>query len=65
MYVGQQPTLNSYDGKKKVKGIKRHEAVDKNGLLLPTMVTVAHSFMPCAVEQAELGKPLFVERGFV
>ena len=29
------------DGNKKVKGIKRHIAVDKNGFLLAVMVTVA------------------------
>ncbi|PWK64555.1 transposase, partial [Mucilaginibacter oryzae] len=34
--------LNSYDGNKKVKGIKRHVIVDKNGFLVAVMVTVAH-----------------------
>jgi putative transposase len=32
----------SIDGNKKVKGIKRHVVVDKNGWLLPVMVSVAH-----------------------
>jgi len=34
--------LNGYDGNKKVKGIKRHVIVDKNGFLIAVMVTVAH-----------------------
>lgn len=32
----------SIDGNKKVKGIKRHVEVDKNGWLLTVMVSVAH-----------------------
>ena len=39
---GNNRSLNSYDGNKKVKGIKRHIVVDKNGFLLAVMVTVAH-----------------------
>ena len=39
---GNNRALNSYDGNKKVKGIKRHIVVDKNGFLLAVMVTVAH-----------------------
>lgn len=39
---GNNRSLNSYDGGKKVKGIKRHVVVDKNGFLLAFMVTVAH-----------------------
>ncbi len=39
---GNNRSLNSYDGAKKVKGIKRHIVVDKNGFLLAVMVTVAH-----------------------
>ena len=35
-------SFKSYDGNKKVKGIKRHIVVDKNGFLLAVMVTVAH-----------------------
>lgn len=35
-------SLMSIDGNKKVKGIKRHVAVDKNGWLITVMVTVAH-----------------------
>lgn len=38
---GNNRALNSYDGNKKVKGIKRHVVVDKNGFLLAVMVTVA------------------------
>jgi len=34
--------LDGYDGNKKVKGIKRHVAVDKNGFLLAVMATVAN-----------------------
>lgn len=34
--------MNGYDGNKKVEGIKRHVATDKNGFLLAVMVTVAH-----------------------
>ena len=39
---GNNRSLNGYDGNKKVKGIKRHIAVDKNGFLIAVMVT-AHS----------------------
>jgi len=39
---GNNRALNSYDGNKKVKGIKRHVIVDKNGFLVAVMVTVAH-----------------------
>jgi putative transposase len=35
-------SLMSIDGNKKVKGIKRHVVVDKNGWLLTVMVSVAH-----------------------
>jgi transposase len=35
-------SLKSVDGNKKIKGIKRHIVVDKNGWLLAVMVTVAH-----------------------
>src|SRR5690606_4012566 len=35
-------SLNGFDGNKKVKGIKRHVVVDKNGFLLAIMVTVAN-----------------------
>jgi putative transposase len=34
--------LNGVDGNKKVKGIKRHVVVDKNGFLIGVMVTVAN-----------------------
>lgn len=39
---GHNRSFNSYDGNKKVKGIKRHIVVYKNGFLLAVMVTVAH-----------------------
>ena len=39
---GNNRSLNSYDGNKKVKGIKRHVVVDKNGFLIAIMVGVAH-----------------------
>jgi len=39
---GNNRCFKSYDGNKKVKGIKRHIVVDKNGFLLTLMVTVAH-----------------------
>jgi transposase len=38
---GNNKALNGYDGNKKVKGIKRHVIVDKNGFLVAVMVTVA------------------------
>ncbi|MEN9918537.1 MAG: hypothetical protein RL662_973 [Bacteroidota bacterium] len=34
--------LNGIDGNKKVKGIKRHVVVDKNGFLIAVMITVAN-----------------------
>ena len=39
---GNNRSLNGYDGGKKVKGIKRHVVVDKNGFLLAVMVSVAN-----------------------
>nr|WP_224751064.1 transposase [Mucilaginibacter pankratovii] len=39
---GNNRALNSFDGNKKVKGIKRNIIVDKNGFLVAVMVTVAH-----------------------
>jgi transposase len=39
---GNNRSLNSFDGNKKVKGIKRHVVVDKNGFLIAVMVGVAH-----------------------
>jgi transposase len=40
--LGDNRSLNSFDGNKKIKGIKRHIVVDKNGFLLAVMVTVAN-----------------------
>ena len=39
---GNNCSLKGFDGNKKVKGIKRHVVVDKNGFLLAIMVTVAN-----------------------
>ena len=39
---GNNRSLNGFDGNKKVKGIKRHVVVDKNGFLLAIMITVAN-----------------------
>lgn len=39
---GNNRALNGYDGNKKVKGVKRHVATDKNGFLLAVMVTVGN-----------------------
>lgn len=39
---GNNRSPNGFDGNKKVKGIKRHIVVDKNGFLLAIMVTVAN-----------------------
>jgi len=36
--------LNNIDGNKKVKGIKRHVVVDKNGFLIAAMVTIANVY---------------------
>lgn len=47
---GNNRSLNGYDGNKKVKGIKRHVVVDKNGFLLAIMVTVANVYDGKAVE---------------
>ena len=38
---GNNRSFKSYDGNKKIKGIKGHAVVDKNGFLLAVMVTVA------------------------
>lgn len=39
---GNNKSLNGVDGNKKIKGIKRHVVVDKNGFLIAVMVTVAN-----------------------
>jgi putative transposase len=39
---GNNTALNGIDGNKKVKGIKRHAVVDRNGFLIAVMVTVAN-----------------------
>jgi transposase len=39
---GNNRALNSFDGNKKIKGIKRHVVVDKNGFLIAIMAGVAH-----------------------
>jgi len=39
---GNNKSLSGIDGNKKVKGIKRHVVVDKNGFLIAVMVTVAN-----------------------
>jgi putative transposase len=39
---GNNCSLNGIDGNKKVKGIKRHVIVDKNGFLIAVMVTIAN-----------------------
>ena len=39
---GNNRSLNGYDGNKKIKGIKRHVVVDKNGFLIAVMVSVAN-----------------------
>ena len=39
---GNNRSLNGIDGNKKVKGIKRHMVVDKNGFLIAVMVTIAN-----------------------
>jgi transposase len=38
---GNNRSLNGIDGNKKIKGIKRHVVVDKNGSLIAVMVTIA------------------------
>ena len=39
---GNNRSLNGFDGNKKVKGVKRHIVVDKNGFLIAVMVSVAN-----------------------
>jgi putative transposase len=39
---GNNKSLSGIDGNKKVKGIKRHVVVNKNGFLIAVMVTVAN-----------------------
>ena len=41
---GNNRSLNGIDGNKKVKGIKRHVVVDKNGFLIAVMVTIANVY---------------------
>ena len=47
---GNNRALNGFDGNKKVKGVKRHIVVDKNGFLLAIMVTMANVHDSKAVE---------------
>lgn len=47
---GNNRSLNGFDGNKKVKGIKQHVLVDKNGFLLAVIVTVANVHNSKAVE---------------
>lgn len=47
---GNNRSLNGFDGNKRVKGIKRHVVVDKNGFLLSIMVTVDNVYDGKAVE---------------
>lgn len=39
---GNNRSLNGIDGNKKIKGVKRHVVVDKNGFLIAVMVTIAN-----------------------
>ena len=39
---GNNASLNGVDGNKKVKDIKRHTIVDKNGFLIAVMVTIVN-----------------------
>ncbi len=39
---GNNRSLNGIDGNKKVKGIKRHVVVDKNGFLIAVIMTIAN-----------------------
>ncbi|MDY0930143.1 transposase [Chryseobacterium sp. CFBP8996] len=39
---GNNRSFSGFDGSKKLKGIKRHVMVDKNGFLLAVMVSVAN-----------------------
>lgn len=39
---GNNRSLNGFDGNKKIKGIKRHVVVDKNGFLIAIMVSIAN-----------------------
>ena len=41
---GNNRSLNGIDSNKKVKGIKRHVVVDKNGFLIAVMVTIANIY---------------------
>jgi len=42
VHWGNNCSLNGIDGNKKVKSIKRHVVVDKNGFLITVMVTIAN-----------------------
>jgi putative transposase len=65
---GNNRSLNGIDGNKKVKGIKRHVVVDKNGFLIAVMVTIANIHdnkaavfvgkcsKNCAWDQVDLGR---------
>lgn len=39
---GNNRSLSRFDGNKKVKGVKRHVVVDKNGFLIAVMVSIAN-----------------------
>jgi putative transposase len=63
---GNNAALNGIDGNKKVKGIKRHVVVDKNGFLIAVMVTIANVVASNFKEQCfrPIHKRWIVERTF-
>ena len=64
--------MNEVDGHKKVKGIKRHIIIDKNGFLIAVMVTIAnvhdskaaYLLMRVLKEMYSGGKVILADRGY-
>ena len=69
---GNNRSLNGIDGNKKIKGIKRHVVVDKNGFLIAVMVTIANIYDGKAVsllmwvlkELCSSVKVIFADNGY-
>ncbi len=49
IHWGNNRSLKGFDGNKKIKGIKRHVGVDKNGFLIGIMLNIANMYDSKAV----------------
>ena len=59
---GNNQSLNGVDSNQKVKGVKRHIVVDKNGFLVVVMVTVANIHDSKGIERTLFGNKSHIGR---